>query len=186
MRTDLEKCDPKKLLQVTDKEIAAAENLAELYSSVCDAVVGIGGYVMAWIGLAEHDEEKTVLPVAHAGYNSDYIKNVDLSWCEDKESGRGPCAMAIREGRVQVVNSTRTQMQGVDRRARMLLRGYASGVALLLHDDSGTFGLMCIFAPEEGWFDAAEVETLTTLATKLTAAVKQQRLFVVRQLVEHT
>ena len=37
----------------------------QLLQNICRIVVEVGGYRMAWVGFAENDEKKTVLPVAH-------------------------------------------------------------------------------------------------------------------------
>lgn len=39
----------------------------ELLDFICENIVRLGGYRMAWVGYAENDEEKTVRPVAQSG-----------------------------------------------------------------------------------------------------------------------
>ena len=68
---------------------------------MCDVVVEAGGYVMAWIGFAEHDEAKTVRPVAWAGNEDGYLEAARISWA-DTERGRGMTGTAIRTGEPQV------------------------------------------------------------------------------------
>ena len=42
---------------------------------VCKIIVEDCGYRMIWIGFAEEDENKTVRPVASAGFEEGYIKH---------------------------------------------------------------------------------------------------------------
>ena len=58
-----------------------------------------GGYRMAWVGFAEDDENKTVLPVACAGYDQGYLDQAKITWA-DTERGRGPTGTAIRTGKI--------------------------------------------------------------------------------------
>ncbi|MBV8414925.1 MAG: hypothetical protein JO251_06905, partial [Verrucomicrobia bacterium] len=45
-----------------------ATNEDELFQSVCEILVEVGGIRLAWVGYCEDDAEKTVRPVAKAGY----------------------------------------------------------------------------------------------------------------------
>ena len=45
---------------------ATDENL--LTQEICDIIVNDCGYALVWVGFAEHDQHKTVRPVAFAGF----------------------------------------------------------------------------------------------------------------------
>jgi len=64
--------------------------------------VRLGGYRLAAIGYADADEEKTIVPMAHAGHDSGYLAKVDVKW-SDTPAGRGPAGTAIRENRICVI-----------------------------------------------------------------------------------
>lgn len=157
-----------------DAEIHASENLADLYANICDLAVGVGGYTMAWVGLAEHNREHSVFPVAHAGFNSHYIETAEISWSL-QPNGLGPAGMAIRTGTVQVENSIRTAPSMEPWRNQALYRDYLSVICLPLQDKTGTFGVVTLYAPEEGWFDDDLVAVLTVLAGKMSLAVERLR-----------
>ena len=57
--------------------IHAAEEI-ELLQGICDVIVEVAGYRMAWVGFAEHDANKTVRPAAHAGYKEGYLERAKL------------------------------------------------------------------------------------------------------------
>ena len=58
----------------------------------------VGGLRMAWVGYREVDLEKSIRPVAQAGYNEGYVESVKATW-EDTERGHGPTGIAIRTGK---------------------------------------------------------------------------------------
>lgn len=163
------------LLSLVDAEIADAINLMDLYTRICDLGVGVGGYTMAWVGLAEHNAEQTISPVAHSGFNSNYIETLNITWSE-RENGMGPAGSAIREGEPQVTNSIRTAPDMRLWRKRAIKRGFESSIALPLQDQEGAFGVLSFYARSEGRFDEAEVEALSTVAQKVSVAVVRLRL----------
>src|SRR5271157_2887328 len=69
-----------------------------LLDDICRIVCEEAGYRMAWVGFAEHDEAKTVRPVASAGFVDGYVERAAVTWA-DAERGRGPIGTAIRTER---------------------------------------------------------------------------------------
>src|ERR1700751_583910 len=57
---------------------ATEEN--ELLQSICRILVEVGGLRMAWVGYREFDQEKTVRPLAYAGYEEGYLKGINITW----------------------------------------------------------------------------------------------------------
>src|SRR5580693_3694321 len=80
----------------------------ELFQSVCQILVEVGGLRLAWVGRCEDDAEKTVRPVAKAGYGLDYLENPKISWGEETERGWGPTGIALRTGRLYWVKDSGT------------------------------------------------------------------------------
>jgi hypothetical protein len=71
------------------------QNESDLMQEICRILVETGGYVMAWVGYVEHDENKSVRPVAWAGAEEGYLKELNLTWA-DTGTGKGPTGTAIR------------------------------------------------------------------------------------------
>lgn len=166
-----------------DTEIEAASSLKDLYTSVCDLAVGVGGYCMAWVGLAEDNDDKTILPMAHSGFSSRYIESIKISW-SDRANGNGPTGTAIRTGKVQVVNDICTSPCMQPWCDLATKRGYNSCISLPLHDDSTSFGVISILARESERFDDDEVEALTMLSQKVSDAVARLRLNALKRLTK--
>ncbi|MBB5373778.1 GAF domain-containing protein [Acidocella aromatica] len=163
------------MLKQAQAEIDGAAKLADLYTRVCEVVVGLGGYCMAWIGLAENDAAKSVHPVAYTGYESGYLEATNITWSTE-ETGLGPTGTAIRERRIQINNSTSESPRMAVWRDEALKRGYAASIALPLKEKFGeAFGALMIYSLEEDAFGPEEVHILSQLADKLSAAVVNLR-----------
>ena len=55
-------------------------------------------YRMAWIGTVEHDNAKSILPVAWCNDDTEYLKQANISWA-DNERGRGATGIAAEPAR---------------------------------------------------------------------------------------
>ena len=64
-----------KALSASNQAMTRAKNEQEYLSEVCRIVVHDCGHAMAWIGIAEDNEDKTVRPVASAGFEEGYLRN---------------------------------------------------------------------------------------------------------------
>jgi GAF domain-containing protein len=158
------------LLVRAEREIAISTDMLDLYNRICDVVVGIGGYCLAWIGLAENDTGKTVRPVAYSGFNSDYMESINISWA-DVPSGRGPTGISIRTGQSQLVNAIATDPSVRQWRKLALDRGYSACLSLPLLDKTSSFGALVILAREAERFSPDDVQALETLAAKVSTAM---------------
>ncbi len=135
----------------------------ELFQGMCRVIVEIGGYCMAWVGQVEHDEDKTVRPLAHAGHEAGYLALSRISW-GDTPLGHGPTGMAARTGATQFNNDfTANPVMGPWTEAA-LQRGYRSNISLPLTDKAGVFGALTIYADEPNAFGPEEVALLSQLA----------------------
>lgn len=118
-------------LSACNQAIIRITDESELLPRICDIIVEIGGYRLAWIGYAEEDEEKTVCPVAQAGYEEGYLETLKITWA-DTERGRGPTGTAIRTGQPSAARSILTDPNFEPWREEALKRGYESSIALPL------------------------------------------------------
>lgn len=163
------------LIHITDE--------ATLLSEVCRISVEVGGYRMAWVGFAEHDEAKTVRPIAHAGFDSGYIKSANITWA-DRERGRGPTGTAIRTGQPYIVHNIPSDPAFGHWREEAIKRGYKSSIALPLISEGQTLGALNIYGDEVDVFDAKEVEILKELADDLAFGITVLRTRAKRDLAE--
>lgn len=153
--------------------IRAAEE-SRLLHEICKIIVEAGGYRLAWVGFAEQDEQKTVRPVAQAGYEDGYLETVNIRWA-DTERGRCPTGTAIRTGKLSVVRNILTDPNYAPWRAEAIKRGYASAIALPLVVNGKPFGALNIYAKEQDAFDEEEIELLTELAGDIAYGIASLR-----------
>lgn len=164
------------LIHITDE--------ATLLNEICRIAVEVGGYRMAWVGFAEHDEVKTIRPVAHAGFNSGYVESANVTWA-DNERGRGPGGTAIRTGQPCMARNIPLDPAFAPWRvAAAIQRGYKSNIALPLISVGQTLGELTLYPVETDAFDAQEVEILKELAGDLAFGIIALRTRAMRDLAE--
>ncbi|PKU21627.1 hypothetical protein CWS72_25810 [Telmatospirillum siberiense] len=147
----------------------------ELVVSMCREIVETGGYRMAWIGLVEHDEAKTIRPVAVAGHDEGYLSLARMTWA-DEPRGRGPTGIAIRSGQPQVNDCTEVDSTMRFWRNSVLERGYRSSISLPMKGARGVLGCLTIYASEPGAFSTVEtVSLLVDLANNLAFGIRATR-----------
>jgi putative methionine-R-sulfoxide reductase with GAF domain len=157
-----------------NRAVVHATGESRLLDEVCQAIVQVGGYRLAWVGFAGHDEEKSVRPVAQAGYEEGYLGTVNITWA-DAERGRGPTGKAIRTGQPAIVRNMLTDPDYEPWRAEATKRGYAASIALPLVSQGRVLGALNIYAAEPDAFDEEEVELLTALASDLAYSIVSLR-----------
>ncbi len=155
-----------RVLSRCNQAVIRATEEPSLLHEVCWAIVEAGEYRLAWIGLAEQDEEKTVRPVAQVGFEDGYLETVNITWA-DTERGRGPTGTAIRTGKPCINENVLTNPDYAPWRGEAIKRGYASSIALPLLANGQTLGALNIYAVEPDAFDVEEVKLLTELADDL-------------------
>jgi PAS domain S-box-containing protein len=143
-----------------------SQSQQELLNAVCRIMVEEGGYLLAWVGLAEDDEHKTVRPVAHAGYEDGYVDTIQASWGES-ELGKGPTGIAIRTGQPSVAQHILTDSAFAPWREQAVERGYASSIAVPLLSGERALGALNIYSSEPNSFDLNEQTLLAALGKDL-------------------
>jgi signal transduction histidine kinase len=133
----------------------------ELLERVCRAMVGVGGYRLAWIGYAQTDAAKSIRPVARAGAGAglEYVDQVNATWSED-ERGLGPTGTAIRRGMPVACNQISSDPRFAPWRAQADAQGFKSSVALPLMTDGRAMGAVVVYADEPEAFDEKETDLL--------------------------
>ena len=150
------------LVECSQMLVHATEEIS-LLQQICRIVVETGQYRFAWIGFTEHDENKSVRPVAWAGYEEGYLQELKVSWA-DNEIGQGPTGTAIRSGKPSINRNILVDPQYGIWRSEALKRGYASSIALPLIIANQTVATLNIYASTSDVFDNDEVDLLSELS----------------------
>jgi PAS domain S-box-containing protein len=153
-----------------DQALVRAADERELLQSVCQILVDAGGMRMVWVGYRRNDEERTVLPVVHAGHEDGYLAGVGISWA-DSERGRGPMGTAIRTGKTLWTRDIRTAPNVGPWRAAALQHGFLSSISLPLLSDGEGFGAITLYAGEPNAFSEGTLQQFTELANNVAYGV---------------
>jgi diguanylate cyclase (GGDEF)-like protein len=163
-----------KLLSECNTTLVHATEESKLLSEICSLIVEEGGYLMAWVGFAEHDAAKNVSVIAQYGDVKNYLGSLKLSWADTQE-GRGPTGTAIRTSLTDVNQDYQTNPRMVLWREAALASGYRSSIALPLNSAKHVLGALTIYAGEADVFGEEEVKLLEELANDLAYGIATLR-----------
>jgi PAS domain S-box-containing protein len=148
-----------RVLTACNQAVTRSSDESDLLEQVCRAIVGIGGYRLAWVGYAQFDEAKTVRPVARAGHAMEYVDHVNVTWAEN-ERGFGPMGTAIRTGVPAVSNEILSDPRFLPWLAEAKAHGLRSSVGLPLMVEGRAIGALMVYAGEPDAFDENETNLL--------------------------
>lgn len=154
------------LIHATDEQV--------LLSGICRLAVESGGFLMAWVGYANDDVEKTVQIFAQSGYEEGYLEKANITWA-DTERGQGPTGATIRTGLTSVNQNCLTNPNMAPWRDAAVQRGYQSSIAIPLVINHKTFGAFTIYAAEPFAFGNEEVALLESLARNISYGIQTLR-----------
>ncbi len=183
-------------LQLTDRALRTisacnqalvhASSESVLLQDICQQIVDKGGYRMTWVGIPEHNEQKSVRIAASAGGDSGYLAKAKITWSDTSEHGRGPTGIAIRTGQVVVVNNFQNDLRTVPWHKEAFKRSLGASISLPLKNAGETFGVLMIYAAQTNAFNRAEMELLTALADDLAFGLHALRGRAERQVAQES
>ncbi len=161
-------------MRATDAVLVRASEEQTLSRQICNIMVEIGGYRMAWIGFPQMDEQKSIEVVATAGEAGPYLETPQITW-DDSDLGSGPTGIAIRTGLPQVNRNYAAQSAPAVKRAEARERGYTACVAIPLAGREGVFGVITLYANDPAAFDDDEVALLEQLSADVSYGIEAMR-----------
>jgi PAS domain S-box-containing protein len=164
-----------KALGASSQAMMRATDESAYLNEVCQIIVRDGGHSMVWIGFVRDDPERTVQPVAQAGFDEGYLKSLQVTWA-DTERGRGPTGTAIRTGTPSGCRNMQTDPNFAPWREEALRRGYVSSIVVPLMEGRRTFGTITIYSGEPDFFTPEEVGLLSELADDVRYGISALRL----------
>ena len=177
------------LLGLCNETLVRATSETALLGDICQIAVDIGGYRMAWVGMARDDERKSIDPVAHASLHMDraeelnYLGTLNLSWSLADAGGRGPAGAAVRSGYPVITHNVAMDATLKRDHAKLQKQGFRSFISLPLRHADRTFGVLSLYAGEVLDISTQETRLLQDLANDLAFGItglrnrhEQQRL----------
>ena len=163
-----------RVLSTSNQAVVRAGDEQQLYADICGAITGPGSYAMAWVGFAEHNDQKSVRTVASFGSGTDYLESHGITW-DDSPTGQGPTGKCIRTGRAAVSNDLQSDTGFAIWRERAAEHGYRSVAGLPLRCDGEVIGALTIYASEPDAFHPEELRLLEELAGDLAYGIESRR-----------
>ncbi|MDW5441352.1 ATP-binding protein [Polaromonas sp. SM01] len=170
-----------KMLNRCNEALTRMDDEAGLLQQVCRLAVDVGGYQMAWVGYAQDDAKRSILPMAHAGHEAGYLSTIQLSWDAEQPNGRGPAGQAIRSGQAKVSEDITRGANHFHWPEEAARRGYRSAVVLPLRDSRRTFGLLALYSASVEKLADDEIKLLQELADNLAFGIGNVRSRLERQ-----
>ena len=173
-------------LSAGNRTLLRASDEMELLHDMCRVIVEKGGYRLASVAYAEHDEQKTIRWIACVGIEKEFLEALHFTWA-DTEWGRTATGSAIRTGKPSVGRNLLTDpgfASYVRLREDAIKRGYASSTAFPLRVEGEVLGALVMAAVEPDAFDEAEVELLSELADDLAYGITSIRTRIKHQEAE--
>ena len=148
--------------------LARADSTDLLVAEVCSAIAAQGPYVLAWVGKAENDENKTVQVLGGAGSALAYIENIVVSWSDQNISGAGPGGLAIRTGKSSVVVDSELDEGFISWRDLARKFGIRSAIGCPIPDgEAHPFGVLLVYSKVPNAFGESEVQLFESLAQEI-------------------
>ncbi|MDR9436217.1 MAG: GAF domain-containing protein [Thiohalophilus sp.] len=161
-------------LSACNEALVRTEDEQQLLDEICRIIVELGDYRLAWVGYAQSDENKSVRPVARAGYDAGYVDRVAASW-EEAPRGQGPVGQAIRQAKPVAVRDVASDENFGPWRDAALEHGYASLAALPIMTDDTVLGTLTLYSSTPDAFDKEEFALLQELASDLGYGIEALR-----------
>jgi PAS domain S-box-containing protein len=155
-----------KALRAANSILLRAPSEARLLEGMCDVIVHMGGYRMAFVGFANHDDAKTIGFAAIVGAEADRVRAGGIRW-DDSPNGRGVTGMALKTGAIQVQQDFANNPGAARWRDELLAENYRSGISLPLRVSGSMIGTLTIYAGQTNAFDDEEVDLLTEFVDDL-------------------
>lgn len=148
--------------------LARAHSSVRLMQEICEAITRESIYVLATVGMACDDEEKSLHFAGVAGPARSYTQDFKLSWDENKPEGQGPAGIALRTGQVFTIEDTETTSLFEPWRERARKVGIRSSITVPFQVFEGAGkAILMVYSSRLNAFGPVETEAFTHLATEI-------------------
>jgi putative nucleotidyltransferase with HDIG domain len=148
--------------------LADANSSEQLVQGICSSIASQGPYILAWVGKAEDDENKTVRVLGGAGSARAYIEDIAVSWSDQNITGMGPGGVVIRSGNSSVVEDTETDIGFAGWRDLARTFGIRSAIGCSIPDGERIpFGVLLVYSKIPDAFREPEIQLFESLAKEI-------------------
>lgn len=173
-----------KVLLESNQAIIRATDELSLLNRICNIAVNSGGYRMALVAFAQHDKQKSIKIITHAGFIGDYIDHLaDLSWI-DGHPKASLSGKVIRTGKTYIVKDINNDPIFAPWRESALKHGFQSVISLPLIINHEVIGVLNMYANEVNAFDEEEKSLLEELADDIAYGIMTHRTRIENQMLQ--
>lgn len=142
----------------------------ELFEKICRALVELGKFSMAWIGLTDA-ETRQVNPIARWGDQCDYLSQVTI-YLDERSEDQGPVSSAIREGKSYISNDFSRDRNTVPWLEPAKRVGFQAMAAFPIREAGTVCGAIMVYSNEIGFFKEQEIALLEEAASDVSFALE--------------
>jgi diguanylate cyclase (GGDEF)-like protein/PAS domain S-box-containing protein len=154
-----------KLVAEANRIVITSKDENECLARLCEMLVGLGRYQLAWIGPASFDDEHRQ-HVTYAAGATDYLQGPITAWWEssDGDSDRSPTSQ--RTDKIQVVNDLSKHAWDESERARSSSFDLGSSIVLPL-DHGGRDDIIVVYDEPTFGFDETTVAGFSQIVKEI-------------------
>ena len=156
-----------------NRTLLRARHEQTLLEEMCRVPVEVAGFPLAWIGYLNHDTQKSIEIMAHAGWRG--AEPPSFTWA-DTPAGAGPTGQAARTGEPAVARDLPDDPQYGAWRELAVRYGVGSALSLPLHLDGQVLGVFTIYSDELDAFGDKEITLFVEMAQDLAFGIENLRL----------
>lgn len=153
-----------------DEAIVRCTKESELFPAVCDAVVGVAGVELAWIGMVD-SHSHMLLPVAQAGTALDYVRDLRVSVDPASPLSQGPSGSAVKENRAIWSQDFSTDPRTAPWHAKAARFGLNTVAALPLVRNGEAVGALTLYMSEPDALNDKVRKLLVKMADNISFAL---------------
>jgi len=144
--------------------LGRAQSAEGLLQSICEAITRESSYALAWVGIAEHNPEKTIRFAGAAGSAVGYLDGLRVSWSEGDPMGAGPSGNCLRTGKVTIMEDSELSGTFSPWRERARRFGLRSAVAIPFSYEEDRRGTLMVYSALPNAFEPEAIEVFENLA----------------------
>jgi len=164
-----------KTLSAGNMALVRASGEEDLLNDVCNILVEVGGYQLAWTGFFNNEDGKECIgDFVIAGKDKDLI-NSDCLYLKDLRADGNPIFKAYRDKKTVVVKYSDEEIESMNYYTEIKMRGFKVSIHLPLFDKDEVLGILSIYSDELNAFDDEEVKLLEEMANDLAFGIIVQR-----------
>jgi PAS domain S-box-containing protein len=175
------------LLSKTSLLFSTVKNEEELYQKLCDLIIQFEDYHHSYFGLVEYDEEKTIRPIAHAGYSNisniaekDIITDMKGYW-SITEQGPTPPGKVIRTQRYFIENDLSSDLKFKSNHKILYRTGMLSIIMVPIILENIVIGVLAISSDKKNTFDEDDIEIITEMVKNLSLVIAKMRYYKIQR-----